>query len=155
MIAVFQKVDDLIEPLRKLSNFALSPLFDLGIRIYLASLFWKSGILRFKDWQNGTFDNQVFLFELEHPVPGLDPLTAAYLTTGAELIFPIMLVLGLFSRFCRCGITCHDGCHRVHLCSCDGSYTLGYYGWHDFLKRRGRIIVGCFDFKVYSQIINL
>ncbi len=104
MKAMFQKIDDLIEPLRKLSNCALCPLFDLGVRIYLGHEFWKSGVLRFKDWQNGTFDNQVFLFELEHPVPGLDPTTAAYLTTGAELVLPVMLVLGLFGRFAAAGL---------------------------------------------------
>ena len=104
MIGVLQKIDTLIEPLRKLAVCVGSPVFDLGARVYLAHQFWKSGILRFNDWKNGTFDNQLFLFELEHPVPGLDPATAAYLTTGAELILPIMLVLGLFGRFAAAGL---------------------------------------------------
>lgn len=97
-------IDNLIEPLRAIADKAASPLFDLGARLYLGYAFWSSGILRFKDWKNGNFDNQIFLFELEHPVPGLDPATAAYLTTGAELILPIMLVLGLFGRFAAAGL---------------------------------------------------
>ncbi len=104
MTALLQKIDGLIEPLRKFSNCVLSPLFDLGARLYLANAFWSSGILRFNDLKNGTFDNQVFLFELEHPVPGLDPLAAAYITTGAELVLPVLLALGLFGRFAAAGI---------------------------------------------------
>lgn len=104
MKTVFQTVDNLIEPLRKLSNCVLSPVFDLGARLYLGHAFFSSGLLRYKDWANGNFSNQVFLFELEHPVPGLDPTTAAYLTTGAEIILPIMLVLGLFGRFAAAGL---------------------------------------------------
>jgi len=104
MVTAAQKIDTLIEPLRKLSNCVASPLFDLGVRIYLGHTFFKSGVLRFNDWKNDNFSNQVFLFELEHPVPGLDPTTAAYLTTGAELVLPIMLVLGLFGRFAAAGL---------------------------------------------------
>lgn len=104
MIAAARKIDTLIEPLRKLANCVGSPLFDLTVRLFLAYEFWKSGILRFNDWKNGSFDNQIFLFELEHPVPGLDPTTAAYLTMGAEIILPIMLVFGLFGRFAAAGL---------------------------------------------------
>ena len=104
MIAALQTVDNMINPLRKLANCVAAPLFDLAARLYLGNEFFKSGILRFKDWKNGNFDNQVFLFELEHPVPGLDPATAAYLTTGTEVILPIMLVLGLFGRFAAAGL---------------------------------------------------
>ncbi len=61
-------------------------------------------MLRYNDWANGNFDNQIFLFELEHPVPGLDPTTAAYGATAGELILPILLVLGLFGRVGAAGI---------------------------------------------------
>ncbi len=104
MTGFVNTIDNLIEPLRSLSDKIASPLFDLGVRLYLGNVFWSSGILRFKDWRNGNFDNQIFLFELEHPVPGLDPATAAYLTTGAEIILPIMLILGLFGRFAAAGL---------------------------------------------------
>lgn len=103
-MGLIYKIDGLIEPLRGLADKAASPLFDLGVRAYLGWAFFSSGLLRFKDLKNGTFDNQIFLFELEHPVPGLEPATAAYLTTGAELILPIMLVLGLFGRFAAAGL---------------------------------------------------
>lgn len=104
MIGFAKKIDTLINPLRNLADKFASPLFDLGARLYLGNEFWKSGVLRFKDYLNGTFDNQIFLFELEHPVPGLDPTAAAYLTTGAEIILPVMLVFGLFGRFAAGGL---------------------------------------------------
>lgn len=97
-------IDNLIEPLRKLANFAGAPLWDLGARLFLANTFFKSGLVRYKAWANGDFDSQIFLFELEHPVPGLDPEIAAYATTGAELILPVLLALGLFGRFAAAGL---------------------------------------------------
>ena len=103
-MGLLNTVDNLIEPLRGLSDKVASPLFDLGARAYLGWAFFSSGLLRFKDFKNGTFDNQIFLFELEHPVPGLDPSFAAHLTMGAEIILPILLVLGLFGRFAAAGL---------------------------------------------------
>ena len=104
MIAIAQSVDTLVEPLRTFAYKVASPVFDLAVRLYLGYAFWSSGILRFKDWKNGNFDNQIFLFDLEHPVPGLAPETAAYITMGAEIILPVMLVLGLFGRFAAAGL---------------------------------------------------
>ncbi len=39
------------------------------------------------------------LFTDEYQVPSIDPVIAAYLVTAAELILPILLILGLFTRF--------------------------------------------------------
>ena len=39
------------------------------------------------------------LFEYEYSVPFLSPAMAAYLGTGAELILPVLLLLGLGGRF--------------------------------------------------------
>ncbi len=98
------KIDNGIEPLRLLAHKVGAPLFDLTARLYLAYVFFKSGLTRFNDWANGTFENQIFLFELEHPVPGLDPATAAYATLGGELLLPVLVTLGLFARFGAAGL---------------------------------------------------
>ncbi len=71
----------------------LSPLIDLGIRLWVANVFWKSGLASLHDWQ-GTLD----LFHYEFHVPLLPPVAAAYLGTGIELIFPVFLALGLGGR---------------------------------------------------------
>ena len=72
----------------------LQPIGDLAIRLYVANVFWKSGVNKYQSW-----DTTVFLFEHEYSVPFLSPNTAALLGTATELIFPVLLVLGLFGRF--------------------------------------------------------
>ena len=104
MIALTRKIDDLIEPLRRLADCVGSPLYDLLARLYIADAFWSSGMTRWKDFINGNFDKQLFLFELEHPVPGIPPDVAAYTALAGEVILPILLVLGLFGRVGGAGV---------------------------------------------------
>ena len=98
MKATMQKIDRMIEPLRKLADFAGTPLLLLVIRIHVATIFFASGWGRFKDYASDNWDTQLFLFEYEHPVPGLSPSLAAPMTTIAELILPILVAFGLFGR---------------------------------------------------------
>lgn len=104
MIAHARKIDAMIEPLRGIADKYAAPLYDLAARLYLANVFFKSGMLRFKDLQNGNWDTQLLLFEHEHPVPGLSPEFAAGATTFAELFLPVLLALGLFGRVGAAGI---------------------------------------------------
>lgn len=104
MITLLQKADNALNPLRKIADIIGDPLFDLMARLYLANAFFISGMTRFRDWQNGSFDSQVFLFELEHPVPGLDPTFSAYAVTIGEIVLPVLLALGLFGRFAAAGL---------------------------------------------------
>ena len=86
-----------------LTNFAkpiikgleyVGPMVHLGIRLYLANVFWQSGLNKFQSW-----DSTLFLFEYEYQVPLLSPKVAAYVGTGAELFFPVLLAIGLGGRF--------------------------------------------------------
>ena len=70
-----------------------SPLFLLGLRAYVANVFFKSGLTKIKD-----FSATVALFENEYKVPVISPTLAAISGTGAELVLPTLLVLGLASR---------------------------------------------------------
>lgn len=72
----------------------LSPAVDLLIRVLVASVFFKSGLTKIASWSS-----TVSLFENEYAVPLLPPEVAALLGTGVELFFPVLLVLGLGSRF--------------------------------------------------------
>lgn len=72
---------------------ALTPLFLLALRLYVASVFFKSGLTKVAD-----FDTTIALFESEYRVPLLSPALAAYAGTAAEMLLPVLLALGLFSR---------------------------------------------------------
>jgi putative oxidoreductase len=71
----------------------LQPLFALGVRLYVANIFWKSGLTKIQSW-----DSTVMLFTHEYHVPLLSPGVAAFLGTGVELVFPLLLALGLGGR---------------------------------------------------------
>jgi putative oxidoreductase len=71
----------------------LAPLFLLGIRLYVAHVFFKSGLTKIND-----FSSTIALFESEYKVPILPPDLAAYAGTAAELVLPILFAAGIFSR---------------------------------------------------------
>lgn len=72
----------------------LQPISDVIIRLYVANVFWKSGVNKFQSWET-----TVFLFEYEYSVPLLSPEVAAAAGTFTELFFPVLLVIGLMGRF--------------------------------------------------------
>ncbi len=71
----------------------LSPLVDLGVRLFVASVFFKSGLTKIASW-----DSALALFDNEYAVPLLPPGIAALLGTGVELTFPVLLAFGLGAR---------------------------------------------------------
>jgi putative oxidoreductase len=72
----------------------LSPVVDLGVRLYVANVFWKSGLTKIASW-----DSTLSLFNYIYNVPLLPPDLAAYLATAVELGGAVLLALGLASRF--------------------------------------------------------
>lgn len=72
----------------------LAPVGDLCARIWLAKVFFMSGLVKVQGW-----DQTLTLFEQEYMVPILSPHIAAVMGTVAELMLPILLVLGLGGRF--------------------------------------------------------
>ena len=77
----------------------LAPLLDLGLRLYLADVFFKSGLTKIKSW-----DSTLYLFSDVYQVPLLNTDVAAYLATAGELGLSVLLVLGLFGRFAAAGL---------------------------------------------------
>ncbi|MGQ8364707.1 DoxX family protein [Glaciecola sp. 1036] len=71
----------------------------LGARLYVAWVFFKSGLTKVNDWEN-----TLLLFEYEYAVPVLNFEFAAYLATFGELVLPILLSLGLFARKSAIGL---------------------------------------------------
>lgn len=70
------------------------PLIDLAIRLWLAQAFLVSGVLKAGNWETA-----LLLAREEYPVPWMDPVTAAYTGVSIELIAPVLLALGLATRF--------------------------------------------------------
>ena len=72
----------------------------LAARLYLAQVFFLSGLTKIRDW-----DITLLLFTEEYQVPLLPPELAAVMGTGGELVLPVMLVLGLAGRFAALGLS--------------------------------------------------
>ena len=72
-------------------------LLALSARLAIAAIFWQSGRTKVEGWltiKDGTY----FLFEHEYALPLIPVPVAAHMATYAEHLFPVLLVLGLFTR---------------------------------------------------------
>nr|WP_082708645.1 DoxX family protein [Marinobacterium profundum] len=72
----------------------LSPAVSLLFRLWIAAIFWKAGMAKIASW-----DATLYLFTYEYSVPVLSPQLAAWLGTGVELLMPVLLAVGLATRF--------------------------------------------------------
>ncbi|WCE29666.1 DoxX family protein [Vibrio sp. SCSIO 43137] len=72
---------------------AFVPLLLLFCRLWVAYVFFNSGLTKIASW-----DSTLYLFELEYQVPIIPWELAAYMGTAAELVLPIFIALGLFTR---------------------------------------------------------
>jgi putative oxidoreductase len=72
-------------------------LVALIARISIAAVFWRSGQTKLEGWHIS--DSAILLFKEEYKLPLIDPTLAAYLATFAEHFFPVLLVIGLATRF--------------------------------------------------------
>ena len=103
MITLLKSVDTALNPVRKWADH-VSCLVTLSARLYMANIFFKSGLLKWGDIANGRFEDVVLYFSDIHPVPGLNPEFAAAAGTAGELILPVLLALGLFGRVGALGL---------------------------------------------------
>jgi putative oxidoreductase len=83
----------------KFAERTLGPIADLGIRLWLAQIFFVSGLIKLSNWANA-----LLLAESEYPVSWLSPSTAAYLGVSVELIGAVLLAIGLATRFAACAL---------------------------------------------------
>jgi len=73
----------------------------LSMRIWMARIFWYSGLTKISDW-----NSTLYLFKFEYKIPILAPELAACLSTTVELCAPILLVLGFASRLAAVPMIC-------------------------------------------------
>lgn len=77
----------------------------LFMRVVLAGIFWRSGQTKIAEGTWFTIsDSAYYLFETEYKGVPLPPHLAAIMATTAEHVFPILLVLGLFTRGAALGL---------------------------------------------------
>lgn len=77
----------------------VTPLFLLVLRLYVAEVFFRAGVLKLLDWSA-----TLYLFDNIYAVPVIPPHLAAIMGTGGETLLPILLVLGFAGRFAAAGI---------------------------------------------------
>jgi putative oxidoreductase len=77
----------------------LQAAFALGTRWYVAWVFLNSGYLKITDWEQ-----TVSLFESEYRVPLMSPLWGAITGTASELIFSVLVIVGLGGRLAPLGL---------------------------------------------------
>src|ERR1700751_2163654 len=90
-------------------SVAFPSLTQFVLRLALAVPFWKSGILKWDGFLQ-LKDTAIYLFadEFKLHLPGGPydfpaPATMAFLSGCGEIVFPILLVLGLATRFAAFG----------------------------------------------------
>jgi len=93
---MYQQVNQLFSFYQKTVNglTSLHSAVVLAARVYVAQVFFSAGLTKIQDWET-----TLFLFEEEYHVPFISFELAAYLGTIGELVFPILLFVGLLTRF--------------------------------------------------------
>lgn len=69
------------------------PFSDLAVRFFIALWFLRSGLVKAADW-----DTALVLATQEYPVTWMSPANAAMTGVAIELVGPILLIAGLFTR---------------------------------------------------------
>ncbi len=93
----------LIRRLNSLLDQIPQDIVALALRIFPAMVFFQSGRTKVE----GLFtikDSTWFLFEHEYALPIIPSDLAAVLGTTAEHVLPILIILGLFTRFAALGL---------------------------------------------------
>ena len=81
-----------------LNRFVPDDLLALVSRVSMAAIFFLSGRTKVSGFLTIT-DSAYELFRTEYKLPIIPPEVAAHLAAYAEHLFPLLLVLGLFTRF--------------------------------------------------------
>ncbi|MEO0367565.1 MAG: DoxX family protein [Pseudomonadota bacterium] len=90
---------NLYESFSTFSANIIAPLANLWARIYIGMIFFRSGQAKLVD-----FEETIEFFEDDWALPFLPAEPAAYLATIGELVLPVLLILGLFTRIGALGL---------------------------------------------------
>lgn len=85
----------------RFSDKYLFSLLVLFIRVWMARIFWYSGVTKISDWPT-----TIYLFKYEYKVPIIPIEIAASLATAVELTMPFFLILGFMTRLAAIPLIC-------------------------------------------------
>jgi putative oxidoreductase len=113
---------------------ALQPVAALAARLYVAQVFFSSGLTKLRSW-----DTTLSLFTDEYKVPLLSPAVAAVMGTAGEIALPVLLAVGLASRFAALGLSVVNVVAVISLAEIAPAALQGHVFW-------GALLVGiaCF-----------
>lgn len=77
-------------------------LLAFAARLFPAAVFWQSGQTKLEGWR--VSDTAATLFREEYRLPLIDPVLAAHLAALGEHLLPLLLAIGLASRFAALGL---------------------------------------------------
>jgi putative oxidoreductase len=103
---------------------SLTPVVDLAVRLWVALVFFKSGLTKIQSW-----DTTILLFTNEYHVPLLSPQAAALLGTGAELALPVFLALGLGTRLAAAALFVFNIVAVISYPELEGAGLEQHYVW--------------------------
>jgi putative oxidoreductase len=106
----------------------LRPVAQLVARVYVGSVFFRSGLTKLRDWET-----TLALFQDEYHVPLLSPSVAAFMGTGGEIGLPVLLVLGLFGRFAAAGLSVMNVVAVLSLSEIPEAALQGHVFWGSLL----------------------
>jgi putative oxidoreductase len=85
----------------------LTPVVNVVARVYIGLIFWRSGVAKFDDMES-TVENfdpaEDGDFIISFLPDSFPPEITAYLATAGELVLPILLFVGLFTRIGALGL---------------------------------------------------
>jgi len=93
-------------------------------RLYVAQVFFLSGLTKIRDWSV-----TLALFQDEYQVPLLPPEWAAYAGTAGELVLPVLLALGLGGRFAALGLSVLNAVAVLSLAEIAPAALAGHQLW--------------------------
>jgi len=93
-------------------------------RLYVAQVFFLSGLTKIRDWSV-----TLALFQDEYQVPLLPPEWAAYAGTAGELVLPVLLALGLGGRFAALGLSVVNAVAVLSLAEIAPAALAGHQLW--------------------------
>lgn len=93
-MSTFSQLQKAYDNVFSVISLQLTPIILLLFRLYVAWVFFKSGLTKIQTW-----DSTLYLFELEYQVPLIPWELAAYLGTAAELLLPVLITIGFMTRF--------------------------------------------------------